>query len=60
MWITELAANTITAESRIGSHSDSRLTMETPRILTYGCGVARASDRRVRTLTKAPRLTKCP
>src|SRR5256885_530899 len=40
MWITELARNTITAESRIGSHSDSRLTMETPYILTCGCGTA--------------------
>src|SRR3977135_796996 len=30
MWITELARNTITADSRIGSHSDSRLIIETP------------------------------
>src|SRR5947207_3812401 len=27
MWITELATNTITAESRIGSHSDIKLTI---------------------------------
>src|ERR1700730_16017597 len=33
MWITEPARNTITAESRIGSHSDSRLIMEAPSIL---------------------------
>src|ERR1700730_18109072 len=33
MWITELARNTITAESRIGSHSDARLIMEAPSIL---------------------------
>jgi hypothetical protein len=30
MWITELAMNTITADKRIGSHNDVRLTMGTP------------------------------
>src|SRR5882762_5945682 len=63
MWITELARNTITADSRIGSHSDSRLIMEAP-LYSYGLMVRRrrrASGRRprVRTLTKAYRLTNC-
>src|SRR6266849_9686802 len=63
MWITELARNTITAENRIGSHSDSRLIMEAP-LYSYGLMVRRprrASERRrrVRTLTKVRRLTNC-
>jgi len=50
MWITELATNTITAESRIGSHSDSRLTMETPLVAMWP---VQSSGGAGRNLTKA-------
>src|SRR6202047_1639635 len=48
MWITELARNTITAESRIGSHSDTRLIMEAPSILMVRarCGLRNFTQRR--------------
>src|ERR1700682_2899768 len=54
MWITELARNTITAESRIGSHSDSTLIMETP-LYSYGSRLtwpAQATGGAGGTLTK--------
>src|SRR3979409_1466027 len=55
MWISELARNTITAESRIGSHSDSRLIMEAP-LYSYGYGAGWNFTQRLPLWPNAPPL----
>src|ERR1700730_342984 len=61
IWITELARNTITAETRIGNHSDSRLIMETPLCSYVLWAVPRANFNQTRPASpNAARLMPPP